>query len=86
MKLKKLEISNFRSIESLDVEFPSFYTAISGKNNSGKSNLLKAIKVLFQQEPRYRYRLREEEISFSSISLLGKERTLPRQSNFRQHS
>jgi putative ATP-dependent endonuclease of OLD family len=65
MKLAKLEISNFRSIELFEVEFPSFYTAISGKNNSGKSNLLKAIKVLFQQEPRYRYRLREEEISFS---------------------
>ncbi|TCT24272.1 ATP-dependent nuclease [Thiobaca trueperi] len=65
MKLRRLKISNFRSIELLVVEFPSFYTAISGKNNSGKSNLLKAIKVLFQQEPRYRYRLREEEISFS---------------------
>ena len=43
MKISNLALTNFRSIEELSVEFPSFYTAISGKNNSGKSNLLRVL-------------------------------------------
>lgn len=62
MKISNLTLINFRSIEDLSVEFPSFYTAISGKNNSGKSSLLRVLKVLFEQERRFRYR--NEEINF----------------------
>lgn len=62
MKISKLTLTNFRSIEDLSVEFPSFYTAISGKNNSGKSNLLRVLKMLFEPERRFRYK--DEEINF----------------------
>lgn len=62
MKISNIALTNFRSIEELSVEFPSFYTAISGKNNSGKSNLLKGLKMLFEPERRFRYR--DEEINF----------------------
>lgn len=62
MKISNLTLTNFRSIEDLSVELPSFYTAISGKNNSGKSNLLRVLKMLFEPERRFRYR--EEEINF----------------------
>lgn len=62
MKISNLTLINFRSIEDLSVEFPSFYTAISGKNNSGKSNLLRVLKMLFEPERRFRYR--DEEINF----------------------
>jgi putative ATP-dependent endonuclease of OLD family len=65
MKISCLSIQNFRSIENLAISFPSFYTALSGKNNSGKSNVLRVLKLLFEQEPRFRYRIREEEINFS---------------------
>lgn len=62
MKILNLTLNNFRSIEELSVDFPSFYTAISGKNNSGKSNLLRVLKVLFEPERRFRYR--DEDINF----------------------
>lgn len=62
MKISNLHLNNFRSIEGLNVNFPSFYTAISGKNNSGKSNLLRVLKMLFEPESRFRYK--DEEINF----------------------
>lgn len=56
MKLQKLALKNFRSIEDLVLEFPSYYTAVSGKNNSGKSNLLEALKSLFERETQFPFR------------------------------
>lgn len=55
MKITKIEIDNFRSIESITVPFPGHYTAISGKNNSGKSNLLRPLRLLFEAEQRFRF-------------------------------
>lgn len=62
MKISNLTLTNFRSIENLSVDFPSFYTAISGKNNSGKSNLLRVLKMLFEPERRFRYK--DDDINF----------------------
>ncbi|HHT9132293.1 MAG TPA: ATP-dependent nuclease [Candidatus Tripitaka californicus] len=46
MKIKRLSITNFRSIEKLDIELPQI-CALVGPNNAGKSNILLAIyKVL----------------------------------------
>jgi len=46
MKIKRLSIKNFRSIEKLDIELPQI-CALVGPNNAGKSNILIAIyKVL----------------------------------------
>lgn len=47
MRIKELELTNFRSFEHCVVYFDEYYTAVSGKNNAGKSNLLKAIKTFF---------------------------------------
>lgn len=55
MRITKITIQNFRSIEQLTIDLPGHYTAISGKNNSGKSNLLRPLKILFEPEQRYRY-------------------------------
>lgn len=46
MFVKKLEVKNYRTLENIDIEFNGFYTAISGKNNAGKSNVLRAIKTI----------------------------------------
>lgn len=43
MKISRIEIQNFRSIESMTIDFEDYYTAICGKNNCGKSNILRAI-------------------------------------------
>ncbi len=47
MRIKELELSNYRSFEHCAVSFDDCYTAVSGKNNAGKSNLLKALKTFF---------------------------------------
>src|SRR5438105_1948462 len=43
MRISRLVVDNFRSIEHLDIELPQM-GAIIGPNNAGKSNLLLAIQ------------------------------------------
>jgi ABC-type cobalamin/Fe3+-siderophores transport system ATPase subunit len=43
MRIKRLSIRNFRSIQSLDVDLP-MVCALVGPNNAGKSNLLGAVR------------------------------------------
>jgi putative ATP-dependent endonuclease of the OLD family len=50
MKLISLSIRNYRTIEGLDLEFPTAYTAICGPNDSGKTNVIRAIRSLIQEE------------------------------------
>lgn len=47
MKLGELSIRNYRSIEHLTLKFPTYYSALSGKNDSGKSNVLRTIRHFF---------------------------------------
>lgn len=47
MKLTKLKIKNYRTIEDLILTFPTYYAAICGKNDSGKSNVLRTIRSIF---------------------------------------
>lgn len=46
MFIKSLEANNFRTLENFSVVFNGYYTAISGKNNAGKSNILRAIRTI----------------------------------------
>ena len=51
MKIKQVQICNFRSIKNLDFDFKDF-TVLLGANNSGKSNILKALNFFFQNSER----------------------------------
>ncbi len=55
MIIKQLRAQNYRTLENVDVEFKGFYTAISGRNNAGKSNIIRAILGILG--PRIRFRL-----------------------------
>lgn len=44
MKIKRIHIENFRSIKMLDFE-PGPYCVLIGENNSGKSNILRALNL-----------------------------------------
>ncbi|MDG6250056.1 AAA family ATPase [Methanocalculus sp.] len=46
MYLSKLRIQNYRSIDELDIIFEKGKNVIIGRNNSGKSNILKAIDIV----------------------------------------
>lgn len=43
MIIKNLRTKNYRSLEDLNIEFNPYYNALSGKNNSGKSNVIRAL-------------------------------------------
>lgn len=49
MEIKELYLKNFKSFEECTIHFDDYYTAICGKNNSGKSNIIKAIFKVFEQ-------------------------------------
>jgi putative ATP-dependent endonuclease of the OLD family len=52
--LSRLFIKNYRSIRELDLEFSKGKNIIVGRNNSGKSNIIKAIDiVLGEKSPTY---------------------------------
>jgi chromosome segregation protein len=51
MKLKKLEITGFKSFfEKAVIEFPSGITAVVGPNGCGKSNVIDAIRWVMASE------------------------------------
>lgn len=47
MKICEVTLQNYRSIDEVSLKMDGNYIAISGKNNSGKSNVLRAIRALF---------------------------------------
>jgi putative ATP-dependent endonuclease of OLD family len=57
VKIKNIHLKNFRSFEDCLIEFEDFYTAICGKNNSGKSNIIRAILNVLERPMPSRNRL-----------------------------
>lgn len=45
MRLKELQLKNFRCFEELTIKFPTNYTVLIGINGSGKSSILDAIRI-----------------------------------------
>jgi putative ATP-dependent endonuclease of OLD family len=46
MRLSSLKIRNYRTLEAIDLNFPVSYAAICGANDSGKTNVVRAIRAL----------------------------------------
>jgi predicted ATPase len=53
LRITSIRIQNFRSIEDLRLDFPSYYTAICGKNDAGKSNIIKVLRSVFRGPERH---------------------------------
>jgi len=65
MYLSRVVINNYRSIKSLDLSFAKGKNVIVGRNNSGKSNIVKAIDLLLgEYQPDYQ---KSENISESDF-------------------
>ncbi len=70
MALQRIVIENFRSIKNLEFE-PPMLTALIGRNNVGKSNILGAIELLLGEKwPSYA--IKEEDIHNHDEHLTGK--------------
>lgn len=50
MKITSLRIRNFRTLEDVSLGFPSSYAAICGPNDSGKTNVVRAVRALMKEE------------------------------------
>ena len=50
MKLSSLSIKTYRTIDSLDLSFPVSYAALCGPNDSGKTNVIRAIRAMMKDE------------------------------------
>lgn len=53
MQITRIEAKNYRCLENCIINFPSYYSAISAKNNAGKSNVLRIIRALLAEEDPY---------------------------------
>lgn len=53
MRISHLKARNYRTLENIELCFPSFYSAICGKNDSGKTNVVRAIRCLMKEERPY---------------------------------
>lgn len=49
MKITRLCVQNYRTLENLDLRFESLYSAICGKNDSGKTNLVSCIRCIMKE-------------------------------------
>ena len=93
MKLKKVEINGFRSIEEMEIEFENGcgHKILVGKNESGKSNILKALsllsgeaqitaqdrKELYNDEPFVRFQFNLEQSEIEECRKLFYEKFIP---------
>lgn len=50
LRISSLLIQNYRTLEDVDLRFPSAYAAICGANDSGKTNVVRAIRALVSEE------------------------------------
>src|SRR4249920_882996 len=66
MKLRKLEISEFKNLRNFTIEFENTLTTVLlGQNGTGKSNLLEALIIIFRDldlgdPPAFKYKLNYE--------------------------
>ncbi|MBA7493096.1 hypothetical protein ES702_03651 [subsurface metagenome] len=51
MKIRKIEIKNYRSLHNLTI-YPKDILSLVGRNNSGKSNIIKALELFFKGSTR----------------------------------
>lgn len=62
MRIKRLTVQSYRTLEDFDIEFKNYYTTISGRNDSGKTNVLRALRVLMS--PEFPFRSKPQDPNF----------------------
>ena len=68
MKLEKIGIRNFRTLENIEISFDGYFSSISGRNNAGKTSIIKAIEALLKDKSGrdYFYFYGNDEISYDN--------------------
>lgn len=55
MKVERVGVQNYRTLEDITIDFSGYYTAISGRNNAGKTTLIKVLRQTFKDHLRERF-------------------------------
>src|SRR5690625_1165599 len=53
MYIESLKVTNFRSLKDFKIEFNKGYNLLIGKNNTGKSNVLKALNKIINKQAKF---------------------------------
>jgi putative ATP-dependent endonuclease of the OLD family len=64
MRLNKVSVKNYRTLEDVSVTFNGYYTAISGKNNAGKTSLIRCIRETFKDNLREFFYRPDSEVEY----------------------
>jgi predicted ATP-binding protein involved in virulence len=73
MKIQAIEAKNFRTLEDFSIHFSENYCALSGKNNAGKSTLVKIIQHFFDSGDEYRFFASQSSITYQNDCTQWKE-------------
>jgi ABC-type cobalamin/Fe3+-siderophores transport system ATPase subunit len=66
MRIEKIEVKNYRTLEDVVVNFEGYFSAISGQNNAGKTSLVKVVRDLFRDNTKHFFAFREsDELNYS---------------------
>lgn len=66
MYLKKISAKCFRTLDDIELVFGDYYTSICGKNNAGKSNLIRAISSVFEYNDNYEFYYDRPPVTYDS--------------------
>lgn len=66
MKLKSLHIKNLRTLEDLKIETQGEFSSISGKNNAGKTTIIKALQQLLRDTVKQGWWGEKDNITYAS--------------------
>ena len=83
MRITSIRVQNYRSIEDLSLSLPSYYTAICGKNDAGKSNIIRILRNVFQS-PQRRYWVPEASLSIKDDFTKWKDKETTQATKFIQ--
>ena len=70
MKIKYMSISNYRSIKNINIKIADILQLV-GKNNAGKSNILKAIDTFFDKNPSFILQDFKNKTKYIEIEMIG---------------
>lgn len=64
MRLKSITTKNYRTLHDLSLSFSNSYCTISGRNNAGKSCVIRLLSALFRVRSRYPWQLDESGLDY----------------------
>jgi predicted ATP-dependent endonuclease of OLD family len=66
MQLISIKAENYRTLEDIKIDFSSKYCTISGKNNAGKSGVIRLLTALFQKTNKFPWVTDEYDFDYES--------------------